>query len=169
MKTPAIHSIQWVRLVVVSLAIVYAASTLLYSVLWMVDARAKSQLPAVELGFDTDFIKTKGVQNVKSVYRGSPAETAGLLSGDEIFAFNGQPIINESYLNTVWNQHQPGDSIDLSIYRSGITSPLHVIGVFRLRQSAKSEGSLEYLAGEVISSFPIPFVVVGLIVLFLRV
>ena len=169
MKSPALRSIQWVRLIVVSLAIVYGASTLLYSVFWMVDARAKSLLPAVELGFDTDFLKTKGVQNVKGVYRGSPAEAAGLLSGDEIFAFNGQPIINESYLNTVWNQHQPGDSIDLSVYRSGVKSPLHVTAVFRVRQSAKSEGSLEHLAGEVISSFPIPFVVVGLIVLFLRV
>jgi len=92
-----------------------------------------------------------------------------LLKGDEIFAFNGHTIIDDSYLNTVWNQHQPGDSIDLSVNRPGVKSSLHVIGVFRLRQSATGEGSLEYLAGEVIKLFPVPFVVVGLIVLFLRV
>ena len=169
MKIPAIHSSRWVHLVVVSLAIIYAAATLFYSILWMVDARAKSQLPPVELGFDTDFIKAKGVQIVKSVYRGSPAETAGLLKGDEIFAFNGHAIIDDTYLFTIWNQHQPGDSIDLSINRPGVNSPLHFIGIFRLRQSATSEGSLEYLAGEVLNSFPVPFVVVGLVVLFLRV
>jgi serine phosphatase RsbU (regulator of sigma subunit) len=169
MKIPEIHSSRWVHLVVVSIAIIYAAATLFYSILWMVDARAKSQLPAVELGFDTDFIKAKSVQSVKSVYRGSPAETAGLLKGDEIFAFNGHTIIDDSYLNTVWNQHQPGDSIDLSVNRPGVKSSLHVIGVFRLRQSATGEGSLEYLAGEVIKLFPVPFVVVGLIVLFLRI
>jgi len=169
MRTKETNKSPWVYPIVISLAVVYAAATLLYSVLWMVDARAKSQSPAVELGFDTDFIKATQVQSVKSVYRGSPAEAAGLLKGDEIFAFNGHAIDDNSYLNTVWNQHQPGDSIELSVKRPGIAVPLHVTGVFRLRQSAKSEGSLEYLAGEVISSFPIPFVVVGLIVLFLRV
>ncbi len=169
MKTPEIASSRCVHLFILAVAIIYAASTLLYSVLWMVDAQAKSQTPSVELGFDTDFIKAKSVQSVKSVYRGSPAETAGLLKGDEIFAFNGHPIDDDSYLFTVWNQHQPGDSIDLSVNRPGVKSPLQVIGVFRLRQSATGEGSLEYLAGEVIRLFPLPFVVVGLIVLFLRV
>jgi serine phosphatase RsbU (regulator of sigma subunit) len=169
MKIPAIHSSRWVHLVVVSLAIIYAAATLFYSILWMVDVRAKNQLPAVELGFDTEFIEPKSVQSVKSVYGGSPAETAGLLRGDEIFAFNGHAIDDASYLNKIWNQHKAGDSIDLSVSRPGVKSPLHVIGVFRLRQSATSEGNLEYFAGEVLNSFPIPFVVVGLIVLFLRV
>jgi hypothetical protein len=169
MKIPAIHSSRWVHLVVVSLAIIYAASTLFYSILWMVDVRAKNQLPAVELGFDTEFIEPKSVQSVKSVYGGSPAETAGLLRGDEIFAFNGHAIDDASYLNKIWNQHKAGDSIDLSVSRPGVNSPLHVIGVFRLRQSATSEGNLEYFAGEVLNSFPVPFVVVGLIVLFLRV
>ena len=169
MKTSAIPSSRRVPLFVVSFAIIYAASTLLYSVLWMVDARAKSILPAVELGFDTDFNTAKHIQSVKSVYRGSPAEKAGLLNGDEIFAFNGLEIIDETYLKTIWDQHQPGDSIELSVNRPGVKSPVHVIGVFRLRQSAQSEGSLKYFAGQVISLFPIPFVVVGLIVLFLRV
>ncbi len=155
--------------ILVSLAVVYAAATLLYSVLWMVDARAKSALPAVELGFDTDFIMADHVQSVKSVYRGSPAERAGLLKGDEIVAFNGHAIIDENYLNIIWNQHQPGDSIELSVNRPEVTSPLHLRGIFRRRQSTSSEGSLEYLAGEVITTFPIPFVVVGLIVLFFRV
>ena len=163
------HSSRWIHPAVVSLAIVYAAATIFYSILWMVDARAKSQLPPVELGFDTDFIKAKSAQSVKSVYRGSPAETAGMLKGDEIFAFNDHPILDDSYLFTIWNQHKPGDSIALSVNRPSVKSPIHMTAVFRLRQSATSEGSLEDLAGEVISSFPIPFVVVGLIVLFLRV
>ncbi len=169
MKTSEIASSRWVHLFILAVAIIYAASTLLYSVLWMADARAKSQLPPVELGFDTDFIKAKSVQSVKSVYRGSPAETAGLHQGDEIFAFNGHPIDDDNYLNTIWSQHKPGDSIDLSVNRPGVKSPLHVIGIFRLRQSATGEGSLEYFAGEIIKLFPVPFIVVGLIVLFLRV
>ncbi|MGA9406505.1 MAG: SpoIIE family protein phosphatase [Bacteroidota bacterium] len=169
MKTSAVHSPRWVHLVIVALAIIYAAATLFYSILWMVDVRTKSQLPAVELGFDTDFIMAKHIQSVKSVYPGSPAEKAGLFRGDEIFAFNGHPIEDDNYLNTVWNQHKPGDSIELSLNRPGVMFPLHLIGVYRLRQSATSEGNLEHLAGEVLNSFPVPFVVVGLIVLFLRV
>jgi len=81
MKIPAIHSSRWVHLVVVSIAIIYAAATLFYSILWMVDARAKSQLPAVELGFDTDFIKAKSVQSVKKRLSGKSGREGRIAQG----------------------------------------------------------------------------------------
>ncbi len=169
MESPGKLPSRWTHPVIIVLAVVYAASTLFYSILWMVDIRAKSSLPAVELGFDTDFVEAQKAQLVKSVYRGSPAEIAGLLGGDEIIAFNGHSINNVTYLSEIWNQHKPGDSIDLTVKRPGVNSSFHITGIFRQRQSATSEGSLEYIASEVLTSFPVPFVVVGLIVLFLRV
>ncbi len=163
------HSSRWVPPVLTALALIYAASTLLYSILWMIDARAKSELPAVELGFDTDFVEAERVQVVKNVFHESPAEKAGLLEGDKISAINDHKINDANFLANTWRQHNPGDTVHLSVNRPGVGGPLQLTGVFRLRQSARGEGNLKYLAGEVRNSFPVPFVVVGLIVLFLRI
>ena len=152
-----------------ALALVYAGATLVYSVIWMIDARTKSALSSVELGFDTDFIPASGSQAVKSVYLDSPAEKAGLQSGDEIVAIEGHAIDDAAYLNKIWSQHVPGDSIHLTVSRSRANAPLHLTGVFRQRQSSTAEGGLAFVADQVRSSFPVPFVIVGLVVLFLRV
>ncbi len=169
MRTSVMNRSRWVYPVLVLLAVVYAAATLLYSILWMVDARVKSVNPVVELGFDTDFNAATKAQTVNSVFSESPAEKAGLRSGDEIVAINDHAIDDANYLNKIWNQHYPGDTVSLSVMRSGVHSILHMAGVFRLRQTTTGEGNLGYLAGEVLNSFPVPFVVVGLIVLFLNV
>jgi S1-C subfamily serine protease len=56
---------------------------------------------------------------VGAVVPGSPAANAGLRSRDVITAVDGQPLTDESSLAQVLNQHQPGDTVTLSVVRGG--------------------------------------------------
>jgi sigma-B regulation protein RsbU (phosphoserine phosphatase) len=161
--------IQIPRPVLIVFAVLYAAATVLYSTLWMVDTRVQKDLSSVELGFGTDFLPSENAQLVTSIYPESPAEKAGLLSGDKIILIEGNRVEDANCLTRIWKQHNPGDTVRLSVVRHGLRNPLPILGIFRLRQSMASEGNFEQFAGEVRGSFPVPFVVVGLIVLFLRI
>ena len=56
---------------------------------------------------------------VKTVQDFSPAEKAGLLSGDVIIKADGKDIKTMDELNEIKNSHQIGDTITLKINRSG--------------------------------------------------
>ena len=157
------------RPVLIFIAILYAGATLLYSTLWMIDARTPRDLPPVELGFGTDYLSAEKAQLVTSIYSGSPAEKAGLNTGDKIISIDGQKLEDENYFINLWKKHKPGDTVQLSVSRYSIKDIVHITAVFRARESTSDEGNIEQFAGEVRNSFPIPFVVVGLIVLFLRI
>jgi sigma-B regulation protein RsbU (phosphoserine phosphatase) len=121
-------------------------------------------VPAVELGFDNSPSLL-----VTGVYRGSPAEKAGLLPGDQILAIDGIRLEAPSSLFEAYAPHKPGDTVQLTVARPGQTTPVILTGVFRRRVSVSGEGRwTEYFAEQVRNSFPAPFVVVGLTVLFFR-
>ena len=149
-------------------AVVYTSLCLAYCLLWLYSAYWTPGYPSVELGFDTDF-DSRGFQLVKSVYPASPAERAGLLPGDHIVAFYGHEIPNAGYLSHVWNQHMPGDTINLRIVRAGRDSTIILNGIFRSRvQSISNETGFEYFSNQVRNLFPVPFFLIGLTILFLR-
>lgn len=161
MREPSPFS-QQLHPLLIALALIFAAPTLLYAVLWMAAVR---RVPSVELGFDDPYLASAHAMLVRRVTAGSPAEHAGVLPGDRIIAINGHRIRSADFQTTVWRQHQPGDAVQLTIQRPGRPAPLIVTGVFRSRLS----GNLtEYVFEEVRNLYPIPFVVVGLAVLFLR-
>lgn len=54
---------------------------------------------------------------VGAVLQGSPAGVAGLQRGDVITAVNGQPLTDESSLPQALSQHQPGDTVTLTVVR----------------------------------------------------
>jgi sigma-B regulation protein RsbU (phosphoserine phosphatase) len=133
----------------------------------MIDARQPSSLPPVELGFNSDYSPSE--QLVTAVFAGSPAEQAGMRVRDRILAIDGHPLENAGYQASVWRQHQPGDSVRLTILRPGEPAPIFINGVFRRRiMLTKEAGFVAHFAGEIRNSFPVPFVIVGLAVLFLR-
>ena len=156
------------RPVLIITAIIYAASAILFSTLWMIDARAKSELPIVELGFGQEYIAAEHVILVKNIYPESPAEKMGLKSGDKISAINSHEIDDENYLYKIWKQHNPGDTVNLNVVHAGTKRTIQIKGVFRYRQSLVSEETLSYLASQVRSSYPVPFILIGLILLFLH-
>jgi len=56
---------------------------------------------------------------VASVEKGSPAEKAGLQAGDVIHSANGQPVVASGDLPAIVGQSQPGDRIQLQVWRGG--------------------------------------------------
>lgn len=149
------------------MATLFAVATILYSCLWMYVVRHPAP---VELGFDPQYSSTSHSLAVEEVLKGSPAEEAGLRVGDRIVAVNGRRLETMKPFDEVWFRSQPGDSVELTVSRSGQPDPLTLRGIFRAAKPQSSEGGLARASAlEVVDSYPVVFLVVGLPVLFLRV
>lgn len=144
------------------LALLFAASLLLYTALWLLVA---SPEPKVQLGFDDTYIPSEHAHLITGVSKGSPAEKAGLRTGDRIVAVDGQTVTDESFTRRIWLRHQPGDQIQLTVVRPRVKQTLFVTGTFRRNPSESPTGILDR---QLSNWFPAPFVIVGLAVLFLR-
>ena len=151
------------------LAIVFAAATVLYTWFWMV-AFQLDKPTTVELGLDCPYQPTQHANVVTNVYAGSPAERAGLRAGDQIIAFDGRPIEDAADQERVWELHEPGDSVRLTVLRPGESIPLELTGVFRRNsEMGATPGSLQEAAGRLLeNSGPLAFAAVGLVILLLR-
>jgi S1-C subfamily serine protease len=131
------------------LALVFAASLLVYTTLWFV---VVSPEPKVQLGYDATYLPLEHAQLITAIYKDSPAEKTGLRPGDRIVALDGQPLTDESFQNRVWLMHQPGDQIRLTIARPGTQSLLLLTATFRQTPSSASGSS----AGNCQTGFPRP-------------
>ena len=131
----------------------------------MATVRLGSEQFSVELGYDSDYRVSEHAQLVKSVMKNSPAERAGMRPGDRIIGANGERIQNADSLNSLWRRSKPGDPVQLMIERPGHATPVVLTAAFRPRSPGR--GGLT-LALQILSSYPVPFVLVGLTVLFLR-
>lgn len=156
------------RPLLMTLAILFAAVTILYSVAWMYYVRANI---TVEVGMDADPLST-GLQ-IKDVWPNTPAQAAGLQARDIITGINGEKVAGEmglANLNVIWYHAHPGDSVRLDIERPATGQSLVITPTFRRRQGAGDSGSLAQRgAAEILGFYPLLFLVVGLSVLFLRV
>jgi sigma-B regulation protein RsbU (phosphoserine phosphatase) len=158
------------RPLLLALAIVFAAATVVYSAAWMYYIR-HSNLP-VEVGMDTDPSSPGMV--VTKVWKNAPAERAGLRPKDMIIAIDGRPVAAPALCNQVlyqvWDASRPGEPVQLTIQRPGQPQPLVITPVFR---AAVGSGDTQSLARrgavEVLGFYPLLFLIVGLTVLFLRV
>jgi sigma-B regulation protein RsbU (phosphoserine phosphatase) len=147
------------------LAMAFAAATIVYSALWMYDARWR---PRVELGFDERYVASGNYELIMGVQPDSPAQAAGLRPNDRILEINGNPLRNASSLGDEWERHKPGDSVLLTIRRASRPAPFVITGVFRAAGGASSEGKVQQLGRDIAGTYPVAFLVVGLAVLFLR-
>ena len=148
------------------LATLFAAATILYTVLWMY---SNYRQPPVELGFDNEYLEAEHCELVDSVQSGSPADSAGLRAGDRIIEINGRHIENSSSIPNVWVLHHPGDSVNLTIQRSHVPAPFVIKAVFRAPSPTSKEGRVAQDVGQdIANTYPVGFLVVGLAVLFLR-
>jgi len=155
------------RPVLVALASLFAVATILYAFLWMYAVRHPE--PPVELGFASLYSATDRCSIVQTVEKGGPAEQAGLRVGDLILALDGRRLESPALFDRVWFHSRPGDSVRLTIERPGEPRPLILRGTFRAAAAQSSElGLAKKSALQIVSSYPIPFAVVGLAVLFLR-
>jgi sigma-B regulation protein RsbU (phosphoserine phosphatase) len=149
-----------------TLATLFAAATALYSGLWMYNARWH---PRVELGFDEEYVEAEHCDLVKDVSKDSPAERAGLRRGDRIVAINGRPLRDRFSIGHAWAWHKPGDSIALTLKRPNVPAPFVIKGIFRAAPDTSQEGGItQQLSQEIVRTYPVAFLVVGLAVLLLR-
>jgi len=151
----------------VILATLLGGAMILYGALWMYSVRKTVD---VELGFENLYLESENAELVQSVIRGSPAERAGLKAGDQILAIDGRRIEDGTSIGHAWARHRPGDSVALTVARPRVAAPFVVNGVFRLRHSLwEKEGGIgAQLGADIANAYPLPFLVVGIAILFLR-
>lgn len=154
------------------IAVVFCATTTLYSCLWMYDNRRLAH--PVELGFnlgrDTVFNPDTQCITVYNVAPNSPAERAGLRPGDAIIGLDSQPIISYKQFDDIWTHSSPGDHVKIAVARAGQSAPLNLEGVFQAaRLSLPAEGFARAAARQIIGLFPVLFLIVGFAVLFSRI
>jgi len=144
-----------------ALALVFASSTILYTTLWMI---SNGRPPDVELGFDET-----PAYLVLRVQQNSPAERAGLRPGDRVMAINGIRLKGLKSLYSLYRPSKPGDSVQVTVARPGEPSQIVLTAIFRRRPSVPEQRSwTESLAALLLHSYPVPFVVMAIVVLFLR-
>jgi PDZ domain len=149
-----------------TLAALFAAATILCSVLWTYNNYRPIPL---ELGFDNEYLKAEHCELVKSVQSGGPAERAGLRPGDRIIAINGRLIKNALSLVNVWSRHHPGNTVKLTIQRPQVPAPFVIMRKFRAPHTSSQEGRVAEDVGlDIANAYPVGFLVVGMAVLFLR-
>ncbi len=68
----------------------------------------------------------KGVK-IGSVIENSPGEKAGLKAGDIIIAFNNKKVENLKQYSDYLKEHQPGDSISLTVLRNNIEKKIRLL------------------------------------------
>jgi phosphoserine phosphatase RsbU/P len=154
-----------------TLATLFAVVAIVYGSIWMYVVR-RSQ-PAVELGFNNhhnpQYDDRTHSQSVEDVMEGSPAERTGLRVGDRIIGVNGRALDTDISSTEAYVRGRPGDPVELTIERASESKPLILHGTFRARALAEaSEGLAKSSALQITGSFPIPFLLVGFTVLFLR-
>ncbi len=158
------------RPALLALAVLFAATTIVYSAAWMYYIRRAP--PQVEIGIDVSY-RDAGIE-IDKVLPNSPAESAGLKPHDLIVAINGRKADSAPAWNGVlyraWLKAKPGDTVTLAVQRPGQAQPMIIAPVFRaLQGSGDTKTTARTVAEQIVASYPILFVVVGLAVLFLRV
>ena len=155
------------RPLLVALATLFAMATILYSAIWMYYIRWE---PKAELGANFfEYSRSAGFLQVAQVLEESPAERAGLLPEDRIVAINGRRLDTVTPFYDVVTRGQPGDLVNLTVERPGAGMPLALQAVLAPRPKELLELTrTQTLALEIIRSYPVLFLVVGLVVLFLR-
>jgi sigma-B regulation protein RsbU (phosphoserine phosphatase) len=156
----------WLRAFLILLAIVFAAATIVYSFAWMYYIRFRTP---VELGLRFQLVASENSIEVVGVEAGSPAEQAGLRPRDRIIAVNGESVTAAD--STVFFRAEvtgkPGETIALTIQRPGQPQPISAQAVFRA--APNSVTGTKAVALQILGSYPLAFLVVGLVVLFMRV
>ena len=166
------------------LALLFAVATVLYGSLWMYYIRLK---PQSMLG--VEFSPTRGADHllITRVVEGSGAAAAGVRSGDLVRAIDGRTF---PPLGSLWEtviRGRPGDIVRLTIDRPATPVPTMAPAPEGVPANASDSTALilpvvlgprpaspggetpaRVIAEQLIASFPVPFLVVGFFVLFMR-
>jgi sigma-B regulation protein RsbU (phosphoserine phosphatase) len=149
------------RLFLRLLALLFAAATTLYSVVWM---RSVGRRPSASLGIEFADVLTARVAHV------APASTAahvGLRPGDRILAIDGQRLDTGTPFHDRVFHGRPGGRVRLTVERDGRS---FVVDAILMTPSPRTsdQSRTRRLAGEILALYPVLFLIVVIAVLVLR-
>ena len=158
------------RPLLICVAVLFCVATASYALSWMHYSGGPAH--PVELGFnqhhDVLFDRATSSIPIYEVRPESPAERAGLRAGDHIIGLNGHTLTSYALFDRIWSRSRPGDSVDVTVRRSGDPQPLTLHAIFRSARTSTPGDALRESAGEILILYPVFFVLVGFVVLFLR-
>ena len=153
------------RPVLLTLAVLFATATSVYSAIWMYAVRWE---PQVLLGITYEYSPLTRSYRITGVSEGSAAEQAGLVVDDQILAFNGGTLETHNPFFDVVRRGAPGDVVRLTVERPGEPVALTLDATLGSALPRDARPPVRTILDQVTGSFPILFVIVGFGVLFLR-
>jgi sigma-B regulation protein RsbU (phosphoserine phosphatase) len=165
-----------------TLAVVFALATLAYSLIWMHYIRWQ---PPVTMGARITFSYVNNKFEIAQVDQDGPAARAGIQPGDDILAVNNVPLgtaqksrdvlmgLNAGAsdllnpLGALANGH-PGDVVTVVLQRKG-AAPFTATVPLARAVPGRPATLTQRIASQFLSFYPMPFLIVGVTVLFLRV
>ena len=153
------------RPVLLTLAVLFAAATILYSAIWMYAVRWESE---VLLGINSQYSPTTHSSRITNVGEGSAAEQAGLVVDDQIVAVNGRSLETQNPFFDAVRRGRPGDVVSLTVERPGEPAALTFDATLGPALPREELPPARTILNQVLRSYPVLFVIVGLGVLFLR-
>jgi sigma-B regulation protein RsbU (phosphoserine phosphatase) len=146
------------------LAWLFAGATLLYAGVWLYTVRLQ---PQAGLGIESSYSPRSRSIRVDLVHEGSPAALAGLRRGDRIVALDGERPRGPNPVLDLVLSREPGQPVRLAVQRPGDGEPeLLELGLVLGEAGPQPIG--RSIAIQLVSLYPVPFVLVGLAVLLLR-
>jgi sigma-B regulation protein RsbU (phosphoserine phosphatase) len=150
-------------------AALFAAITTLYSIVWVYYA---PQSGITRIGLEFTYSLPSRYLRISRVIQGSNAQQAGLRPGDEVLAINDAKLHRLTPYYDFVVRGNPGDTVRLLVLRPGEKSPRVVPVVLETQRAVEMYRFLtpsRVTVLEIMRSYPVLFLVVGLAVLFLRV
>lgn len=158
------------RPILMTLAILFAAASALWSIIWMIQIR--QPVADVGLSFDGYSAASHSMQIIE-VERGGPGDQAGIRAGDRVVAINGRHLDNlVPYYEEIVLSHL-GETIQLAVERTGTTGQLEFRVVTErflasMASQANPASREQRMLGPIMGLYPLLFLIVSLTVLFLR-
>jgi sigma-B regulation protein RsbU (phosphoserine phosphatase) len=151
------------RPLLLTLAIVFAATLVCYTGVWLYYA---GWSPPTRIGVEWKSELTPYV-TIDRVLPGSPAERAGLRAEDRIVTVNGHPqhVLSSA---PALARGKPGDVVTIVIERPGVKAAITTKATLEAAPPRNPLTLVQSIAIRLLDCYPLPFLVVGLLVLFLR-
>src|SRR5271165_1726701 len=151
------------RRLLLGAATVFAVALVLYTGVWLYYA---GWSPPVHIGIEWKAELTPYV-TIKRVLPGGPADRAGLRAQDRILTVESYPQHGVAPAPAL-ARGKAGDVVTIVAQRPGVKDPITVKATLEAAPLRNTPTFAQSIAIRLIDCYPLPFLVVGLLVLFLR-